>query len=311
MPLNMKSFIWDNDFNQIHDFITEIFLLSPSARYWNPNRFENRKFGPCGIEYTNKDDERVKIWEIISDDRASKKIVAISIEENESYYWILTHPKYKKYEIEIIQYIEKQSYASKKKKNISHVEIFINSLEDDKDRVKLLLELGYKNLGRDSYNRIRPIDMPVQQYYLPRGFSIRHVDIENDFEQYRSVIGSVFGHCKNMSFKQAQHYTTASFYHSELDIVAVDELDNFAAFCTFRFDPKSKIVELEPVGTHPKYRKMGLGKAIILEGLKRLEKLKPSYIFLNNAADTEGANALYDSLGFTIKQECLLWRKII
>ncbi|MHA2386529.1 MAG: GNAT family N-acetyltransferase, partial [Candidatus Thorarchaeota archaeon] len=90
----------------------------------------------------------------------------------------------------------------------------------------------------------------------------------------------------------------ASFYKEDLDIIAVDPKGKFAAFCTVRMDPISRIAELEPVGTHPDHRKLGLGKAVICEGLKRLEKYKPSAMVIIGAAPSEGARRLYESVGF-------------
>ena len=40
-----------------------------------------------------------------------------------------------------------------------------------------------------------------------------------------------------------------------------------------RYDKKSKSALVEPVVTEPAYRKMGLGKASVLEGIKRCGEL--------------------------------------
>ncbi|MFW9846887.1 MAG: GNAT family N-acetyltransferase, partial [Candidatus Thorarchaeota archaeon] len=95
----------------------------------------------------------------------------------------------------------------------------------------------------------------------------------------------------------------------DLDIVAVDPEGKFAAFCTVRIDPLSKIAELEPVGTHPDYRKLGLGKAVICEGLKRLEKYEPAAMVIIGAAPSAGARRLYESVGFVNEGTQHYWIK--
>lgn len=173
----------------------------------------------------------------------------------------------------------------------------------------LLTDLGYKDSGLEEYNRRRSLDEPIPEYLLPNGFTIRSVDIEQDFIQYKQVQAAVFPHCGCMTERTAKIYSTASFYNSDLDLVAVDSRGNFAAFCTVRMDPVSRMAELEPVGTHPNYRKLGLARSVICEGLRRLQKYRPSSLCILGAATSEAANRLYESLGFAEKTEVHLWQK--
>ena len=74
-------------------------------------------------------------------------------------------------------------------------------------------------------------------------------------------------------------------------------------------DPVGRMAELEPVGTHPAYRRLRLARSVICEDLHRLQKYHPSSICMLRAAASEAANRLYDSVGFTEKTEVHLWRK--
>ena len=176
-------------------------------------------------------------------------------------------------------------------------------------RAALLMELGYENSGLNGYNRKRQLDKPIPEYQLQEGFTIRSVDVEEDFVKYKKVLTAVFPHCSRMTGRTAKIYSTASFYNRDLDLVAVDRNGNFAAFCTVRIDPASKMAELEPVGTHPDYRRLGLARSVICEGLHRLQKYHPSSICILGAAKSEAANRLYESTGLTEKTEVHLWRK--
>ena len=86
---------------------------------------------------------------------------------------------------------------------------------------------------------------------------------------------------------------------------------NLAAFCTFRMDPRSRLTELEPLATMPDHRKKGVAKAMLLEGIDRLYKYKPTLIYIGGAANTPGANALYESTGFIEKIAEHRWRRNI
>ncbi len=57
-------------------------------------------------------------------------------------------------------------------------------------------------------------------------------------------------------------------------------------------DPASKITNLEPMGTHPDYRRLGLAKTLITEGLKRTMMIEPSLFYIGGAVNTPAANQL-------------------
>ena len=70
-----------------------------------------------------------------------------------------------------------------------------------------------------------------------------------------------------------------------------------AAFCTVWFDDVTRTAAFEPVGTHPAHRRKGLGKALLAEGLRRVERLGATLATVGSYS--EAAGALYASAGFT------------
>jgi ribosomal protein S18 acetylase RimI-like enzyme len=274
--------------------------------------FENIKFGPCGTEYRDEEDEYIKIWEETDgvDLSPVSRIAAVTFLQPSGNCWIQIHPDYRFLEKEIVPWLEKQQRQARRSENLES-ELRFRVDETDEKRKALLTKLGYKDLGLKEYNRRRPTDAPIPEYRLPDGFSIRSVDVEEDFVQYKKVQSAVFPHCSCMTERSAKIYATASFYKKDLDLVAVDRHGNFAAFCTVRMDPMSRMAELEPVGTHPNYRKLGLAKSVICEGLLRVQKYHPSSMSILGAAASEAANRLYEFVGFTEKTEVHLWKKSI
>lgn len=272
--------------------------------------FENTKFGPCGAEYTDGEDEYIKIWDRIDDANLSSvtKMVAVTILKPSGDCWIQIHPYYRNVEEKIVLWSETQRNKTRGSENFKS-ELFFRVDETDDKRITLLTELGYEDLGLEEYNRTRPLDAPIPECQLHEGFSIRSVDIVEDFVRYKRVQEAVFPHCSRMTPRTAKIYSTASFYKKDLDLVAVDCHGDFAAFCTVRIDPISRMTELEPIGTYPNYRKLGLAKSVICEGLRRAEKYHPSSMSILGAATSEAANKLYESVGFTEKTEVHLWRK--
>ncbi len=312
MMIQFRDFEWDKDYFAVCDFLAELYQLTKSLRNWIPSRIENRKFGPCGPPYQDEEDKLVKIWEELDEDNASKspKIVAVSIMENAPDSHINIHPDYEYLEEDIIRQMEewKKEMPPNDDRGL-RIAFYVE--EGHEERISLLKELGYSKLDYVEHNRIRPLDLPVPDYELPEGYSIRHVSLPEDYENYHEVQSSVFTHCgPHMTEEAAIKFSQASFWQEGLDLVAVAPDGKFAAFTTVRMDPASGITEFEPVGTHPDHRQKGLAKAVILEGLKRLKKHNPTVICIPGAAANEGATKLYDSLGFS-RVDVSPWRKFL
>lgn len=310
MTLKMRSFTWKNDFELARAFLILTYNLTHSFQNWIPSMFENIKFGPCGRAYQDEEDEYIKIWENSDnpDISAVSKIVAITFCKPSGDCWIQIHPSHRFSEKEIVLWLEEQRRRSKGNRNIE-LNLRFRVDETDKKRIAFLRELAYQDLGLEEYNRKRPVDKLIPDCQPPPGFTIRSADIEQDYAQYKKTQATVFPHCRYMTKKTARIYTKASFYNKDLDLVAVDSHGEFAAFCTARMDPVSRMAEFEPVGTHPRYRKLGLARSVICEGLRRLKKYHPSSLSILGAATSEAASRLYDSVGFSEKTEVHLWQK--
>jgi ribosomal protein S18 acetylase RimI-like enzyme len=260
------------------------------------------KFGPGGEgEYLDEEDEYLKIWEI------DEQVIALSINKPSGECNLLIHPEYTAHSKEIILWMQ-----SRVKQLATSDEVKMSITADDADEklVSTLVSLGFKKDESDGDNQVRPLDAPIPDYSLPEGYTVRHA-VDDDYEKYLEIQSSVFSHMRHMTRKRYDHYRRATFYNEELDIVAVAPNGEFAAFCTGRIDPVSKIAELEPVGTHPDHRQKGLARAVILECLKRLEKYRPTAVVILGAAPSEAARKLYESVGFINKGERHYWAKTV
>lgn len=292
MIISKLAFHWNEDFNKVREFLIETYKLTGTFQNWIPSMFENTKFGPGGTEYLDEEDEYIKIWE--TDD---EKIIAVTICKPSGDCRIFVHPQHRNHEETLVESLEIQ--RSEMKTGDTPIKMYFVVEAGDTQREVLLKKRGYENKGVCEHNRILPEYYEVTHVPLPDDYSIRHVDIEKDFERIRTVQGSVFKSMENVTMKLLQIYRSAEFYTDELDIVTVAPDGTFAAFATGRMDPISKLAEIEPVGVHPDHRRKGLGKAVVLECIRRLQKHGAKAIVILGAASTEGATHLYDSLGFS------------
>jgi len=306
MDLINRTFSYETDLDDVRKFLLEIYQLTGSLQYLIPIKIENHKYGPCGPSYTKKDDEDIKIWEIES------KKVAISHRGSAENYHIEVHPEFKQLEREIFLKIEDFEVKKKTKGKIKSLNIYMYTVETDELRTKTLLDLQYTNHGLHEYNYIISNIENKIDYRIPEGFIIRNINGESDLLSLIKVIGSVFQHCASyMTVEKLLFMHQAEFYSPDLDLIAVAPNSEFAAFCMFRFDPLTKIAELEIIGAKQEYKNLGLEKALIYEGLYRLRKYNPKMVCAVEIDVSDELNKIISSVGFKKQTNMYIWRKVL
>ncbi len=311
MPVRVRDFHWEIDFESVRGFLAEIFSIRKAYTNWIPSELENIKFGPGGTAYLDAEDEFLKIWEVFDEaQQTPQKIIAVSYTKPLGKCWLSVDPNYTSFVREIVLWMQNRVKELQGNKEEDLKMSFVVD-DDDVEFIRVLSDLGFRRGEVEGDKQIRSADSPVPPYNLPEGYTIRNAVIEKDYLKYREVQMAVFAHIVSMTKEQLMLYSTASFYREDLDIVAVGPDGRFAAFCTTRIDPLSRIAELEPVGTHPDHRQLGLAKAVICESLKRLKKYKPSIVVILGAAPTKGARKLYESVGFVNERTRHYWIRTV
>lgn len=310
--LSWCTFSFDNDLNEVRDFLLDVYRGSSVLNYLIPTKIENHKYGPCGTSYTRKNDEDITIWKL-KDKRAdsNSKIIAICHRGSARNYHIEIHPQYKHFERDVFLALEKIE-QDKNPSLKGQLRLIHYTVTTDPVRKATLEELHYEDLGLHEFNYIRPKENPIPSYILPQGFTIRNIEGNNDYSAYIDVVGAVLPHCReNMSIEKVTFMSEAEFYRPDLNLVAVTAYGEFAAFCTIRFDPRTKIAELELLGIHPKYSHIHLKTALVCEGLERLTKYQPNMVCVVESDIHDENNLIYEATGFSIKVPMNMWAKIL
>ena len=86
---------------------------------------------------------------------------------------------------------------------------------------------------------------------------------------------------------------------------------SFAAYVLCWFDEKNGVGEFEPVGTHPDYRRRGLGAAVCRYGLRRLQEegARSAIVYGGGRDEDKRSRALYESIGFRRHTRAIELRK--
>jgi mycothiol synthase len=172
---------------------------------------------------------------------------------------------------------------------------------------RLIAHLASRGFVRSDYHvlhMVRPLDGNLPSGPLPEGYAVRHVAGVHEARARAGVAYVAFG-----SEKPFDRYAerTLRFMHSpvyapELDLVTVAPDGRFASFCICWLDDLNRVGLLEPVGTHPEFRRKGLGRVVVSEGLRRMQARGMTTATICAEGDNPAARQLYESLGFRLEQ---------
>lgn len=306
MPIIKESFTYEKNLDKVRHFLLEIFKITDELHYLIPTKIENQKFGPCGPDYSPKDDEAIKIWR---DSKNASEIIAVSHRGSAGNYHIEIHPDQKNMERELFKEIEKleKNVRGEEKKRI-----YMYTVSSDSERPQVLTEMGYEDYGLHEYNYWFPTNSSILENPIPKGLTIRDLTNEDDYPKFIEVIGSAYEHCReHMTLKKMKFMTEAEFFHPDLNIAAVDNTGRFVGFCMFRLDPLTGIAEMEALDTHPDFRSQGIEETLLSEGLRRLLKHEPILICSVEVDVNDPLNQLLESAGFVRSVTMNMWGKMI
>lgn len=180
-----------------------------------------------------------------------------------------------------------------------------STLVNDNDTAykTLLTDHGYTASGTWRYMELSLRDLSPS-LPLPSGFIVRSVASDQEAPLRAAVLAAAFN--APLQPERYQRFMHALGYVRDLDIVVVAPDGQFAAFAMIWIDQHSKIGQFEPVGTAPAYRRHGLGQAVLVEGLRRMQQHGAERAIVVVEAAEEAAVRLYESVGFR-EQWGLTW----
>lgn len=151
------------------------------------------------------------------------------------------------------------------------------------------------------------IPTPFPPVSLPPEFRLTSLAEECDWSKVHRVLWRGFDHGDDMPMDAEELESRRRMFdtpkaRNELKIAVAAPDGEFAAFCGMFYEPVRQIAYVEPVATDPRYRRMGLGRAAVLEGIRRCGQLGASVAYVGSD------QAFYQALGFrkVFNSECWL-----
>ncbi|MCZ6676892.1 MAG: GNAT family N-acetyltransferase [Candidatus Poribacteria bacterium] len=187
---------------------------------------------------------------------------------------------------------------------VGRTTFYSRAREDDADRTEVLEKHGF--VREESYllGLSRSLNDTVCQPQLPEGFTIRSFLGEPDAEVWVSMVN---GPDEWMTVEQRLFDLEMPIYVAELDLVAVAPDGTFAAHCMGSINRDEGLID--PVGTRPRFRRLGLSRALILTCFQRLRALGIETTTTSVDGENHPARRLYESVGFRPTYKRFVYRK--
>jgi len=193
---------------------------------------------------------------------------------------------------------------------------YVNVFADQAGRIRDLEQAGFasqSNVGEDSWSMVlmrRSPETPVADCALPAGVVIRPLAGGSEVDAYVDLQRAVF-ETENMTVDWRSRTLQQPQYVPDLDLVADAPDGSLVAFCICWLDKETNPVsgQVEPLGVHPDWRKSGLGRALLSEGLRRLRSHGASQIYVETDNYRDAALMLYESAGFRVIKDVLVYAK--
>ncbi len=217
-------------------------------------------------------------------------------------------------EMQVIAWGEERMREVSRERGMS-VKLRSSTRNDQAERIALLDSCGFtadryfltmeRRLVADAE---RSLYLPIPEPQFPEGFVLRHSQGEQDAEAWVELHNqSFFDHWNHfdLTVEEHKHCLSDLDYRPEHDLIAVSPDGTFAGFCHCHIATPDNIRSgrnegwVGILGTRRGFRRMGLGRAMLLAGLHQLKAAGVDTAKLG--VDSQNANnalRLYESVGF-------------
>jgi len=306
MPIAYRPFQSEDDFWRMRALLRQALVLNHYREIsWSVARLEYARWHTC-LNCANLTlNEVATLWE---DDGELIGFVMPDGGRGEAHFNLLPAYRTPQIEAEMLQVAEAELPGLKEDGTPKATRrLCVWCPAGDAQRQELLLRNGYtkgnwpEHQWRGDLASPDPVGTPSSPVPTPPGYTLRSLGdgLELLERCYASGLGFHDGDIKVAVENRDdptwyRNIQTAPSYRRDLDLVAVAPDGAIAAFCTIWFDDVTRTAYFEPVASVPAHQRRGLGKALLTEGLRRLQRMGARYAFVGGFSPA--ANALYRSV---------------
>jgi mycothiol synthase len=301
--LTRHQYAGEDDLTALLDFASRSLAARfPLGATWHPGDIAWELRGQYGAK------QAIRFWEVGGDVQA----VAWFVGSNE--VWVEALPAAETLIADAVAWAERslrRRQATDQTMNLS-----VRAFHRDGSRIEHLQRLGFAQAGLEGVQFEFDLAATLPDVLLPDGFWLIDsggVDVEQRAASHRDA-WSALDHIGIAGAKSAfsadvyENLRASPPYRASLDLAVVAPDGSLAANCICWADDSSGIGIFEPMGTHPTYRGQRLSRALLAEGMRRLQGLGHRRARIATAPFNTSAIAAYSSV-FQLFDRSSWWSK--
>jgi GNAT superfamily N-acetyltransferase len=161
--------------------------------------------------------------------------------------------------------------------------------------------LGYGPTSDQEHDAVFAIEGSEIPVSLPAGFRLQSLEQNCDVYRYGKVLWRGFNHeadgegayrPSEDKLARLEAELRRPNVNLDLKVAVVAANGEFVSYCGMWYEPGNDSCLVEPVATDPDYRGLGLGKAAVLEGIRRCQSLGAKKALVGSS------QPFYSSIGF-------------
>jgi len=294
MRATVRQYNHAADYEKVSRFLVRTYRTTGGHINWLQPRWEYMHYHPL---IRGVDRGVIGIWE------AHGEVVGVVHPEHAmgtAYFEIV--PGHGALKPEMLRYAEE--HVSLGRDGVRRLRVFINDEDDEFQRVAS--EMGYvKGDGCEPMSHF-VIPSPFPAVPVPPGFRLKSLADDNDLRKVDRVLWRGFNHGDEPpdgGMEDREFMQSAPNYRKDLNIVVEAPDGSFVSYCGIWYEPVHSIAYVEPVATDPEYRRMGLGRAAVLEGVRRCGEMGATVACVGTT------KPFYLSLGFRRAYSSAAWQR--
>jgi ribosomal protein S18 acetylase RimI-like enzyme len=131
----------------------------------------------------------------------------------------------------------------------------------------------------------------------PPGFTLRPLRGQEEAVAYTTVHRAAL-ESDSMTAEWRARTLRMPQYRPELDLVIEAPDGSPAGFCVGWYDASRRVVQIEPLGVHPRFHRLGLSRVLVLEMLRRFKEQGAEFALVETNLGRTSARRAYEAVGF-------------
>ena len=296
MAVRLRSFDVRTDFKAISDFLVQNHVPGNRDGNWLQPIWE---YACTHSQFDESSRGRIGVWE-----KGGQIVGVVTFESHLGEAFFSTHASYQHLKPEMLTYAE-EHLTGTEDNGVRYVNVFVNDFD-------LAFEQVVKTRGYQKHShRHRPMstfEIPASfpHIALPEGFRLKSLADENDLRKVQRVLHRGFDHPgepPQEGLEGIRKMQSSPNFRKDITVVVQAPTGDFVSYCGMWYDEVNHYCYVEPVATDPDYRRRGLGRAAVLEGIRRCGELGATVAY----AGTD--KPFYLSFGFRKQFTTNCWRK--